>query len=508
MRFQTPAAHRARAYLQRVVEQARARGEERLPSTAALADAAGVSVVTMHRAVAALRRSGTIVTGPGRAGIRLRPAPEALPDDSPPVRFPRGKAERVRRRLMADLSSGHLPPDTPLPPVKTLAPRYGLCRQTMGRVLRELATDGYIELDPAGYRPPSPRRSRLGTTLVLVAPAFGASLFEPTVRTVDHLRQLDRACARHGLRLRIVSYVDIINRPPSAILAGARERTEVLGFAVWTVGMSSRERAHRTVRRLGRTGKPVAVLDENGAMGEAPVRSGDTNRLVLRMAMEPHAGREVGRYLLRLGHRRVAFFGPECPRLRGLASEFDAAGYPDGVKRYTSDELLDAVDDRLVNRAQRVVEQTLREYLPDGDADGPALEELRDLRRRLRMVLDETRVRARYRAAFEEAYGAAGHTAWVGYNDTVALAALSFLRSKRCPVPARISVIGFDNSVGAVFRGLTSYDFGGMAAAQRMVAFVVGDGTTPAATRARCQAVSETCPGQVVERNSSAPSCR
>jgi len=59
---------------------------------------------------------------------------------------------------------------------------------------------------------------------------------------------------------------------------------------------------------------------------------------------------------------------------------------------------------------------------------------------------------------FEKALADPLVTAWVCSNDDAAIMALDFLAKKRCPVPGRISVMGFDDSRQAVEARLTSYN--------------------------------------------------
>jgi LacI family transcriptional regulator len=83
-------------------------------------------------------------------------------------------------------------------------------------------------------------------------------------------------------------------------------------------------------------------------------------------------------------------------------------------------------------------------------------------------------VAGRLRPLFERALGDRRATAWIGVNDTVALAALAFLRAAGRRVPADLSVVGFDDSNDALRAGLASYDFNLPALAEALVEHVVG----------------------------------
>ena len=119
------------------------------------------------------------------------------------------------------------------------------------------------------------------------------------------------------------------------------------------------------------------------------------------------AGRVAGRYLLGLGHRRIAFVGAldsetTALRYQGLAEALDAAGV--------------SADERLLVRA--------RGY---GEDDG-------------------------YAAVTELLLRAVPFTAVVAFNDVMALGVLNALEDQGLEVPGRVSVVGFDDTTSAYAR--------------------------------------------------------
>jgi DNA-binding LacI/PurR family transcriptional regulator len=98
----------------------------------------------------------------------------------------------------------------------------------------------------------------------------------------------------------------------------------------------------------------------------------------------------------------------------------------------------------------------------------------------------------------KEALADRGITAWVGYNDEIALLALDFLQSHRVPVPRHISVVGFDDTLEGFGRGLTSYSFN----VEGIVSQTLEHFLAPVSSRRAGRSPSEviTVPGTMVER--------
>ncbi|MBD3243378.1 MAG: hypothetical protein GF331_22500, partial [Chitinivibrionales bacterium] len=65
-------------------------------------------------------------------------------------------------------------------------------------------------------------------------------------------------------------------------------------------------------------------------------------------------------------------------------------------------------------------------------------------------------------------------TAWVAYNDALALQCCDYLLHAGIGVPHRLSIIGFDDSLDAMGRDLTSYNFNLPAIAHLAVAWAAG----------------------------------
>jgi DNA-binding LacI/PurR family transcriptional regulator len=87
-------------------------------------------------------------------------------------------------------------------------------------------------------------------------------------------------------------------------------------------------------------------------------------------------------------------------------------------------------------------------------------------------------------------------TAWVCYNDEIALPALSWVRERNIAVPGTLTVTGFDDIPQASLASLTTYSFGLRRVARGLVRGIL-DG------RSMSRSADLTSIGHVVERSTS-----
>jgi DNA-binding FadR family transcriptional regulator/DNA-binding LacI/PurR family transcriptional regulator len=463
---------------------------DRLPAIAVLARQAGVSYVTMWRAVQEFSRHGTIATAAGAPtrilSSRILPLPTEEPARDAPAMLP--KWMQVFEQLNRMFVEEGLPHGGALPSTKELAGRHGVSRPTVLKAMRAMGREGWVVAHGRGYRMKRATLHQGLATLVL----FTRALKEGTLLTEkanDGLRILQDECARRGILVRNRQYVqDGASLVP---LGGttyprfaATEGQAILGFMVWTMGLEALD-LDRLLDGLHRTGRPVVVLDESGEYLERPGRSRLPRLRCFSLSYPPTAGRAMGRYLLQSGHREVAYVMRQPPgrwsdsRLRGLREIFDRTGDPHAVHVVPYDAPDHAVDFEANFRAIRSVSATRRVNADHLQAFMNAIRRLEDP---LQVETNNALTGVRVAQACRAAQGDGRITAWVGENDVVAVACLDALppsRRKAC------RVVGFDDSRAAIERSLTSYNFGMDRLVRTMVAAVVVPSVVPAAKPGR-----------------------
>lgn len=482
---------------------------ERLPPLARMAREAGVSLVTMHRAVGELGRDGVLHVVPG-GGVFVRVADPRMIDISPhgyPRVRERGYAcQRIAETIERDLLAGGLSAADPLPSLKELSRRYGVSYPTIRKALRLLAERGRLEPHGRGYRLAlAPKRSRGMTTVVVIAATDNMDmLIGATPRSEALWRSLEQTCQRRGLRLEVISLAKAIG--DEAYPDGRRYtlvqrcgRYPVLGFVVMRFGWP----LDRLARELVRSGRPSCILDEVGGdnIGDGCM---EPAICYVPVGCDRRPGREMGQYLASLGHRQVVLFGDsESSHIYARRAEGLRQGLgPDGaVHRLTTEIAAGARigwgQPRGHSEASHLVEG-LRSFV-----DG--LHAMVDTYACYSLLRSASELASDHLAAgplepvFEHALSLGEVTAWVGFNDRIALMAHQFLRGRGVRIPRSMTVVGFDDTLTALGNGLTSHNpnMAGVVDAAVTYLFDCGHG-------GKRRPLSPLCvPGVVIERRSS-----
>lgn len=473
---------RAWRHVLSAAREATALGSTRLPTTRELASACEVAPGTMRRAVGTLVNQGVLAASP-RSGIQVVGEIPALtsPETLAPHALTPNPQEQPDAGLMQDILQLRYPPGSRLPSSKQLCYRYGIAPQTLRKRLARLADQDMIERAGRGYRVPQLPQARGWGTILVVAPIPDrAGLETQSPRSSQFWRELEYACRRSATRLRVCAADEIMRGPPEG-LAG---EGAALGSIVLTTSLPETD-VPVLVRHLAAGGRPCAVVDE---VNEVRVRQWAYRCAAIRqarffaLASTPLAGEHVGRFLLRLGHRRIAFFNLLADdqtmllRLFGVRSAFAAAGYEDSVVRFASDDIREAVD--------------TTEALDRHPVYGPSMQHMGDLLNRVqqhsrmpehvgmrpdigRFVVTRHFLYEQLVPLFTAALTDHTITAWVGATDPVALMAQAFLEQHR-RTPPPISVVGFDNSLLAFANGLSSYDFNIPALVNHLMTHILG----------------------------------
>ncbi len=508
MRQPTMFRVRLQAFLRETIDRLASSGASRLPPLRVLATRAGVSYPTMQRAVAALVRSSALSSRQG-SGVRLGSPADPVPPSASSLAGGVGPG----RLLETQVLSGHWEPGRLLPPRKQLQAQFGMSARALRAALQELAANGYAAPWRRGYRV-VPFAGHTGARVVALVLRGGPDneVVYPSSRTEDMLRSLEVECTRAGVRLVLITADTISGRwgfpgSGSAVLFRPSTVPGLQGYLVWTAAVDDRMLAHLATL-LRPTTYPVAVLDEGNARsplaGLLPYPA-----YFFALSRTPEHGRQVGRMLVRQGHRRVAWLSvaPDSywatVRHAGLCRAFESAGMGEAVVSVegaaadmptgASEELalfVRDLDRRAASRHRPRFESVTRMFHED-------YETLR--------VMSERRARAnRYAPFFDTARRLSREnqcTAWVAASDDLALGALGYLRARGIRVPRDLAVVGFDDSREATEHALTSYNFSAAAYMHAMLRCVLG--AAPSLS-GRPDAAPTSFEGFVVERGTTA----
>jgi DNA-binding LacI/PurR family transcriptional regulator len=363
--------------------------------------------------------------------------------------------------------AGRYQPGSVLPQAKQLAAEHGVCARTLRTALRQLTDRKVLRYDRRRLAVPASGRLRSSACLALLTPGDAqGNLRLLTTRAHEYIRALEAECSRRNMALMVITYDAAAGRPFSEDALAALTADRIAAPVLGSLLLAGEACPVDVIERLAAGGKPLAVLDENGAIAAWPGWRRIPQAQLFCVAFSELAGAEVGRYLLDLGHRRVAYLSPmhsatwSRRRMAGLVRAFTSGAGQGAASAFTRDAPAD------VTQARR---------LPPGLAKRlRVVERIRGLQDQVGLVLQRELIRPALLPLVGQALRRRDITAWVAANDSVALECMDLLRSRHVAVPGEVSVVGFDNSLPAFHQGLTSYAFNEAALMHAMVEHVLG----------------------------------
>ena len=467
---------------------------EYLPPVSRLARQAGVSYVTMWKAVTSLKQRSILS---GRPGHRLTIAGEP-PPSSPGLNAGamvdlwstwRKVADDVHR----DILQGTFQPGKPLPSQKELAAHYRVSTGSIRKALRHLCAQAAVVPRKKGYavRPLGADRSSVKLVLLLYGhypPVVDTGAMDVDVRMgttdIEFIHVLENECAK--ARLGLDKLVFSIRGGTTVFTRyGSREQSELtdtrdtLGYLLPVYNRSCLQ--PRVLARLKRFGKPVALFDETGAWAATSELKSHPVFQVFAASISQTCARDVARYLLRLGHRRIAYISPfhggswSTARLRGLRDVHERTGLSDSVVAFTLPEYEDRLDFYSDAVKHADIESFRAFYDSWKSGVKPDFGRCYDplMRHAMFQEFFSAEAHVRLRSLCREALKDKAVTCWVCANDWIAARALPLLSECKVAVPQHLSVISFDDSAGAVRNNFTSYNFNISAVVYAMMRFVL-----------------------------------
>jgi DNA-binding transcriptional regulator YhcF (GntR family) len=470
-----PALAIACEYLRAAAAEYREKNVRRMPPLRELARHSGVSLKTMWKAAQECKEEGVITIIHGQGISPFPPSAQKKPIEVPSDEERNeqtGKNQKwhaVAATFRRDILNGRYPPDGSLPKHKELQNRYGVSFKTLSKALKALVGEGTLKIEAGRYRiPPVPVPHQHAKIVLIGHGNEPGRVSLETPRSQQFLRTLEEEITHHNLSLEIVVYNDHHDEP--VFLSTRQGATPelpddewALGYIVWTVNVLD---VPRYVNKIRRSKKPAAFLVEDGSKQIPSSIQSKRGYRSFMLGCTPRAGHDIARFLIRRGHRHVAYISPvhksqwSAVRYQGLREAFEAAEIPGGVSLFSLSDIEDVYEFQekftsgTLNRILDTLHKAILPALPALD-----LEELEPLRIAIGKFMRNKSLSAPLSHLFDEAVSDPSITAWVTANDFFALLALEYLQSNYIDVPKRISVIGFDDTFDAFLHECTSYNF-------------------------------------------------
>jgi hypothetical protein len=469
------ASERAVRYLDNVIASTRQPGA-RLPTIERMAVSAGVSKATMHRAVRQSAACGAIRAKRG-GGITIAEhggdlRQTAKRDDTPAAWGWGHKAGWLQQRIGRDIANGVFAPGESLMKAKELCVRYGTGYRTLRFALRSVAATGALIPWKRTYQVPPLAATGRRSTILVVGRGTREFLQMVSERTIEFLSTLERECLSRRIRVRFAAMWYEGDSPESMwyganltrVLESTAERAELLGTMLFTAAISP-DPVMTLVRKLESFAVPCAIIDETGVFGFQLGSGPGRNTRLFSLSWGRSSGEQVGRLLLQLGHRRIAYVTTEVAsqwsidRYDGLRQAMAETGVPEPVTltalaqdpySWREGPLLD--NGGILSQAGRRMLRGIRHHPPLNRS-------LLWPEEQVKYLVEANAALKKMAPVFSKMLQDKRITAVVADNDTTAVLCLTLLETRGIRVPQDISVVGFDDEKFALVNNLTSYNF-------------------------------------------------
>ncbi|MBD3320538.1 MAG: GntR family transcriptional regulator [Chitinivibrionales bacterium] len=481
---------KALVFLRETILQNRRKHRLRLPAIRTMARHIDVSYETMRKAVNYYGRNGCLLSRPAR-GVTIDPQiplPQ-IPEDgllfsSPDARHLTWQKTLVE--LKRDILNGVFGYNEPLPSRKELQSRYGISYPTLKKALDQCIAEKLLVLHARSFITFGVKQTRSCSRLVVIGDRRPEGI-AAGLNADEFLRTLEHFCASSGITLEMYAHTMRDNR---LILTNVETGKEcrikhpgtILGFIYVAVFLEKNEARARQIdfpkstcttvfndmlRMLWHFKRPVAVytFDET-LFFPAFLRKSQLFKF-FKVATTAAPSRQVGRYLLSRGHKKIAYISPfhgaawSQARLEGLRQAYREAGLAENVITCVLDHY---------ESPYSFLHEANRRYTIDGmsglykkwKAKNPHLQSTH-LEKGMHFLNYDYKINAeiafQLSPLLKRAHKDTSITAWVAANDNTVVIIDDFLQSNSVSMPDDLSLISFDNSIYALRNRICSYDF-------------------------------------------------
>jgi DNA-binding LacI/PurR family transcriptional regulator/DNA-binding transcriptional regulator YhcF (GntR family) len=487
-----PSTERSLAYIRARLESGEFREGERLPATREMALGAGVRARYMSEAVARLQREGRLAVVHGRGIFAGAAAGREVP--SRLLRW-----QKLRSAIERDILCGNFRMERAAVTLHDFSRRYRasyfICRKAVG----SLVADGVLAAEGCGYRVAAPApHGRYSSVLLIGANDLSGKISVMDERFREFINALELEQRAIGVNLERIAVGADRAADTEAVARIVRDDRHI-GYVVWSNGIDY-EFVNYLAAALARLKKPCAIADENGDFVPDPSSAQRGPVRVFTIAGRL-AGERIGRCLLDLGHRSVAYVSLyhgqkwSQERLRGLSGIYSRAGCPGAVVPMVVEEAertvrLERSEIERINELYVLEDRPVDKGLTWYDMFGAGTLGRAELQRY--EVLNKA-----LRPLCGRIAAARSITACVFCNDIVAIIGLHLLREQGIAAGRDLSLASFDDISFAYQYDLSSYNFAFAGVARIALGFLLN----PDHEQFRAKTCYE-CEGMFMERGS------
>lgn len=506
MQKQKPGIKRACEYLESLKES----NISVLPSIRSLVKAAGVSFVTMWKALKYLEEMGEVVSD--AQGNRSFCSNKSLKNDnkqnvdsgeSEQIVEPKGSSawQYVAEKLYKDIVTGRYSGNDRLPSCKELQRLYGVSFVTMKKSLEILVEQRIIESQNKSYFIPSLTGSTGQARIVAIGCGWEDGKIWVDYQDKNYFRTLESECMKMNIQLDLVVYYRDSDRM-RFVHTGSRKECDlndrsILGY-IFVVANLEDSAPKEVLERLVRLGRSVAVLDVVGGWQTPRNVAGNRMVQVFTATASAYPARRVAQYLLGKGHKKVAFISPfhgalwSQQRFETISEMYKRAGLENGVVPFVYTEYAYKWDYIKNDELQEDLRELANQYQDwKKEAKEAFMKRFGNLGYNLVKYLTERNcasgeIYEKMKPMFNKALEDREITAWVIANDFAATIAIDYLKEKNIRIPDDLSIISFDNTLDAMENYLTSYDFNNNGIISLILRFILAPHTVKAGRSGKC----------------------
>ncbi len=452
---------------------------QKLPKLSALAEMSGVSKATAQHALKkmVLERKLQCVWGLGYFPIGYS-FPNKEKKTAGSTKF---KQEELVVSIKKSLESGEFPPNTLLPPQKTLQIKYAVSFPTLSLVLSQLVKERLLEKLGSRYKVKPKENGKNWRLKLLIITGLDREnkINIQSENEMNFIQMVFSEATRRNLDCVLMGYFDW-DSPARFINPITRENFEIKNpkeYAGVIILARQMFNYKNCLNKILTKKIPISIWHESGDFENQYANIEYLGFFKLGISEED--GSRMARHFKKLGHYNIAYISPfhqsqwSKLRLRGILKEYADLGPKGQVEIFT----LDNYENDWSFRDQIEKEKKWETYIDVTEFKKNIRREVfpkvSGINTEIRNSLRDSFILKESLSILSLALKRKDITAWICANDLCALLYAEYLRRKKIKIPNQISLAGFDNTFGSLNFGLTSYDFNIAGLAGTMIEFIL-----------------------------------